>query len=245
MNEFDHMIYGIRAVMETISAGKHLEKVFVQKGLKGDLVKELLQLANERTVPISHVPLEKINQFTRKNHQGVVAFVSPVQYHNLHHLVAEVFEAGRTPLFLMLDQITDVRNFGGICRTAECMGVDAVVIPTRGGAQINPDAVKTSAGALNHIPVCRERDLKDAARYLKESGLQLIACTEKGTKSTKEGDYSGPAAIIMGSEEMGISPELIELADQVVKISMRGKIGSLNVSAATAMMLYEVNRQRS
>lgn len=245
MKESSQLIYGIRSVIETITAGKHLEKVFVQKGLKGELVKELLQLTSERTVPVSHVPVEKINQFTRKNHQGVVAFMSPVQYHNLHHVVAEVFESGKTPLFLLLDQITDVRNFGAVCRTAECMGVDAVVIPTRGGAQINPDAVKTSAGALNYIPVCREADLKDAAKYLKDSGLQIVACTEKGKKSLHEADFTGPTVLIMGSEEMGINEDLIRMSDESVKINMTGKIGSLNVSAASAMLLYEVTRQRS
>ncbi len=243
--EFDNLIYGIRAVIETIQSGKDLEKVFVQKGLKGDLIKELLTLTNQFTVPVSTVPVEKINQFTRKNHQGVVAFVSPVQYHKLDHVIPAIYEKGLNPLILVLDRITDVRNFGAIARSAECMGANAIVIPTRHGAQINPDAVKTSAGALNFIPVCRERSLLDAVSLLRESGLQILACSEKGDQTLSSADFTIPTAIIMGSEDEGVSIELLAKSEKVVRIPMSGKIASLNVSAAASMLLYEAVRQRS
>jgi 23S rRNA (guanosine2251-2'-O)-methyltransferase len=242
---FDNLIYGIRAVIETIQSGKDLEKVFIQQGLKGELIKELQTLIHARSIPSSNVPLEKINGFSRKNHQGVVAFVSPVQYHSLDQVVPAIYEQGQNPLVLVIDRVTDVRNFGAIARSAECMGVQTIVIPTRNGAQINPDAVKTSAGALNFIPVCRERILIDSVRYLKDSGMQIVACSEKGTGLLKSADFTGPTAIIMGSEEEGVSPELLKMADAIVKIPMTGQIASLNVSAAAAMVLYEVERQRS
>lgn len=242
--KYENMIYGIRAVIETVHAGKDLEKIFIQKGLKGDLSKELLGLAHQRKIPVSTVPVEKINRFTRKNHQGVVAFVSPVQYHRIEHVLPEVFENRRVPLVLVLDRVTDVRNFGGIARTAECMGVDAILIPTKNSAQINADAIKTSAGALNFIPVCRESNFKEALQFLKDSGLQLVASTEKSDVFFQDIDLMVPTAILMGSEEEGISPAYLSMADKQVKIPLSGSIESLNVSAAAAMALYEVNRQR-
>lgn len=241
---FENLIYGIRAVMETIQAGQDLEKIFVQKGLQGDLVKELLGLAHRRKIPISTVPVEKINRFTRKNHQGVVAFVSPVQYHVLEHVLPQLFETRKNPLLLLLDRVTDVRNFGAIARTAECMGVHAIVIPTRNSAQINADAVKTSAGALSFIPVCREANFKAAIQLVRDSGLQIIAATEKGDEYFQDIDLTGPTAIMMGSEDEGISPAYLSLAHKQVKIPLSGRISSLNVSAAAAMALYEVARQR-
>lgn len=240
----ENLIYGIRAVIETIQSGQDLEKVFVQKGLKGELIKELLGLTHERQIPVSTVPVEKINNFTRKNHQGVVAFVSPVQYHNVTHVIPQVYENRRTPLVLLLDRITDVRNFGAIARTAECLGVDAIVIPTKNSVQINADAIKTSAGALNYIPVCREANFKEAIQFLKDSGLQVIAATEKAETYFQDIDLTTPTAILMGSEEEGISPAYIAMADQEVKIPLQGNIASLNVSAASAMAIYEVRRQR-
>lgn len=242
--KFDNLIYGIRAVIETIHSGKDLEKIFVQKNLKGELVKEMLGLAHKNQIPISTVPVEKINRFTRKNHQGVVAFVSPVQYHNITHVLPAVFENRRIPLVLVLDRVTDVRNFGAIARTAECLGVDAILIPTRNSAQINPDAIKTSAGALNFIPVCREANFKEAIQFLKDSGLQIVASTEKSDVYFQDIDLTIPTAIIMGSEEEGISPAYLSMADKQVKIPLQGQIASLNVSAAAAMAIYEVRRQR-
>lgn len=243
--KFDHLIYGIRAILETIRSGKHLEKVFVQKGIKGELMKELLKEVHQHQVPLSVVPQEKINRFTRKNHQGAVAFISPVQYHDLHHVLSNLFESGEIPLILLLDQITDVRNFGAIARTAECLGVHALLIPVRGGAQINPDAVKTSAGALNFIPVCRSGDMISDLRYLKESGLQLVSCTEKTDQRLNQVDFNIPTVLIMGSEDTGISKALLDLSDHKASIRMIGKISSLNVGAATAMALYEASKQRA
>lgn len=242
--KFENLIYGIRSVIETIHSGKDLEKVFVQKGLKGELVKELLGLAHKKQVPVSTVPVEKINHFTRKNHQGVVAFVSPVQYHNITHVLPQVYEDRRVPLVVLLDRVTDVRNFGAIARTAECLGVDAIIIPTKNSVQINADAIKTSAGALNFIPVCREANFKEVIQFLKDSGLQIIASSEKAEAFFQDIDLTIPTAILMGSEEEGISPAYLSMADKEVKIPLEGSIASLNVSAAAAMAIYEVKRQR-
>lgn len=244
MNKKSDIIYGIRTVIEALKSGQHLERVFIQKSLKGDLYKELMVELHQSDTPISKVPIERINKFTKKNHQGVVALISPIQYHTLDQLVPGLFEQGQNPLFLVLDEITDVRNFGAIARTAECMGVNAIVIPVKGGAQVNEDAVKTSAGAFNYLPICRENNLLDAVRYLKESGINIVACSEKTKKSLHKVDFSVPTAIVMGSEERGISPQIMEEANSVAKIKMSGEIESLNVSVATGMILYEVQRQR-
>ena len=242
--KIENLIYGIRAVIETIHSGQDLEKIFVQKGLKGDLIKELLGLAHKTQIPVSTVPVEKINRFTRKNHQGVVAFVSPVQYHYITNVIPEIFEDRKNPLILLLDRVTDVRNFGAIARTAECLGVHAIVIPTKNSAQINADAIKTSAGALNFIPVCRESNFKEAIQFLKDSGLQIVAASEKSEEYFQDIDLTIPTAILMGSEEEGISPAYLPMADKQVKIPLEGNIASLNVSAAAAMAIYEVKRQR-
>lgn len=239
------LIYGIRVVVEALKSGQHLERIFVQKNLQGDLIKELMFEVHKSKTPLSKVPVERINNFTRKNHQGVVALVSPIQYSNLEHLVPELYEQGKNPLLVMLDEITDVRNFGAIARTAECMGVHGIVIPTWGGAQVNEDAIKTSAGALSYLPICREKNLVNAAEFLKESGINIVACTEKSKKNLHRADFESPSAIIMGSEEKGISEELISLSNQTCKAPMTGKIESLNVSVATGMILYEANRQRN
>ena len=244
MKKFDQLIYGARAVIETIQSGKHLEKLFIQKNNTSDLVKQLLTLTSEHVIPVSWVPGEKLNRLTKGNHQGVVAFVSPVQYHNLHHVVTNVFEEGKTPLFLALDGVTDIRNFGAIARTAECMGVDALIIPVKSNAQINADAVKTSAGALNYIPVCRDLKLLEALKYLKDSGIQVVACSEHGTISPAEVDFSAPTVIVMGSEEEGITREILKISDAISSIPMKGEISSLNVGSAAAMILYEATRQR-
>ena len=239
-----NIIYGIRAVIEAIHSGQHLERIFMQKGLKGDLVKELMLEIHQSKTPLSKVPIERINKITRKNHQGVVALISPIQYGNLDYLVPEIFEKGEIPLILLLDEITDVRNFGAIARTAECLGVHGMVIPTRGGAQVNEDAIKTSAGALNHLPVCREKNLIESVGFLQGSGIQVIACTEKSKVPIDQLDFNHPVAIIFGSEENGISNELLEKCDHKVSIPMEGNIASLNVSVAAGMILYELSRQR-
>ena len=245
MNKKSDIIYGIRTVIEAVKSGQHLERVFIQKNLKSDLYKELMLELHQTTTPISKVPVERINKFTKKNHQGVVALISPVQYHNLEHLVPQLFEEGKNPLILVLDEVTDVRNFGAIARTAECLGVHGLVIPSKGGAQINEDAVKTSAGAFNYLPVCREKNLRDAVKYLHESGINVVACSEKTNNTLDQINFTIPTAIIMGSEDHGISQELIDLANEVAKVPMSGSIESLNVGVATGMALYEVQRQRN
>ncbi len=240
------MIFGLRPILEALSAGKELEKIFLQRGAKNPTTDEIVQLAKKLEVPVVTVPLEKLNNLTRKNHQGAVALISPISYVPLAETVTSLFEQGKSPLLLILDRVTDVRNFGAIARNAECMGVNAIVIPSRGGAQINADAVKTSAGALHLVPVCREPNLKDTIDYLKNSGFQIVACTEKTEQNLSDMtlDMVGPTAIIMGSEEDGISPEYLKRADARVRIPLLGQIGSLNVSVATGIILYEAMRQR-
>ena len=245
MNKKSDIIYGIRTVIEAVKSGQHLERVFVQKSLKGDLYKELMLELHQTSTPISKVPSERINKFTKKNHQGVVALISPIQYHTLAHLIPQLYEEGKNPLVLILDEITDVRNFGAIARTAECLGVHGIVIPSRGGAQVNEDAVKTSAGAFNYLPVCREQSLLDAIRYLQESGMNVVSCSEKTDHSLDQMNFTLPTAIVMGSEEKGISNELMDLSNEVAKIPMTGSIESLNVGVAAGMALYEVQRQRN
>lgn len=241
----NEIIYGTRAVIEAIKSGQEFEKIFLQKNLKNDMVRELYQVAAQTTAHISKVPLEKLNRFTRKNHQGIVAFISPVKYHRLDHLITGIFESGEDPFLLVLDRITDVRNFGAISRSAEGMGVHGIVIPSRNAAQINADAIKTSAGALTRIPVCRVDHLLDEINYLKGSGCKMVACTEKGNTTIFETDLTGPVALILGSEEDGITKEILKEADILATIPMQGHIASLNVSASSAICVYEVLRQRN
>ncbi len=237
-------IFGTRAVMEAIHAGKEIDKVLVQKELNNDLIKELLKLCKADGVPVVRVPDAKLNRVTRKNHQGVVAYISSIEYASLDNVIETCFAAGKAPLILVLDRITDVRNFGAIARTAECAGVDAIVIPSKGSAQINSDAVKTSAGALNFLPVARVKNLFYTCRDLQKSGLTLVAITEKTPKSMYEADLSIPVALVMGSEEDGISNELMGIVDEKVNIPMLGKIESLNVSVSAGVAIYEAMRQR-
>lgn len=238
------MVFGIRAIIETINSEKEIDKLFIQKGLSNPLIKELIQTARKFNVPIAQVPGEKLNRFTRKNHQGAVAFVSAVKYASLDNIIDQCYQKGKEPFILILDRVTDVRNFGAIARTAECAGVDAIVIPTRGSAAVNSDAMKTSAGALNYLPICRTENLKITIDFLKNSGIQIIACTEKADKSIYDVDYTNPVAIMLGSEEDGISGEYLKLADQKGKIPMIGNIDSLNVSVSAAVAIYEAVRQK-
>ena len=242
--EKENFIYGLHPVTEAIKSGKEIDRIFFKKGLQGAFSAELLQLARSYDIPFQFVPPEKLDRITRKNHQGVIALISQISYQTLENLVQMVFEEGKNPLFLILDGITDVRNFGAIGRTAECAGVHAIIIPMQGSAQINEEAVRTSAGALLRIPVCREKSLKAAAKFLKESGIMLIAASEQSQTTCFNEDYLKPLAIIMGSEETGISPELLRSCDQIVKIPMQGEISSLNVSVAAGVLLFEVVRQR-
>lgn len=242
--ENDNMIFGLRPVIEALKSGKEIDRLFVQSGLKNELFGELMALLKKHNVAFQYVPVEKLNRLTMKNHQGVVGYISSIEYHKIQNILPGIFEKGKTPLILILDRITDVRNFGAIARTSECSGVDAIIIPSRGAAQINADAIKTSTGALHKIPVCREDNLKQTIEYLRESGLQVIACTEKASEDYYKLDFTLPVAIIMGSEENGISSEYLKLSDEHAKIPLMGEIGSLNVSVATGVLLYEVVRQR-
>jgi 23S rRNA (guanosine2251-2'-O)-methyltransferase len=242
--EEKNYIFGIRAIIEAVEAGKTIDKLFIQKGLHNDLFAELWKLVREKRINYKHVPLEKINRLTRKNHQGVFAFISPIDFHNIEDVIPKLYEEGKNPLVLVLDRITDVRNFGAIARTAECAGVDTILIPEQNAAAINADAIKTSAGALHKVTVCRSWNLKLALQFMKESGIQLIGCTEKTQDDMYKPDYTTPTAIIIGSEEDGVSPEFLKMCDARAKIPMNGKIASLNVSVATGVILYEAIRQR-
>ena len=238
------MIYGTRSVIEAILAGKEIEKIMIQSGLTNDLIKELVSVARTHQVPVTFVPAEKLHRVSSKNHQGVICLLSSVSYASLENLVDRAFSEGREPFFLLLDRITDVRNFGAIARTAECAGLDAIVIGEKGSAPITGDAMKTSAGALNHLPVCRERDLKKTIKFLQESGIRVIACTEKASKLIYAVEFNGPTALLLGSEEDGIADTLLKDVDDLAKIPMKGKISSLNVSVAAGVAIYEVIRQK-
>ncbi|MBQ3605830.1 MAG: 23S rRNA (guanosine(2251)-2'-O)-methyltransferase RlmB [Muribaculaceae bacterium] len=242
--ERNEYIFGIRAVMEAIEAGKDIDKILIKKDLQGELVGELLDLIREYNIVTQRVPIERINKITRKNHQGVIAILSAVTYHSLENLVPQVYEEGMLPFVVVLDGITDVRNFGAISRTCECVGANAIVIPERGSVIVNADAVKTSAGALHYLPVCREKNVVSAIRFLKDNGYQIVAASEKAQITYTQADYTGPVAIVMGAEDTGISPEVLRLCDTMVSIPQFGNIGSLNVSVAAGVMMYEVVRQR-
>lgn len=237
-------IFGLRPVIEAIEAGRDIDKIFVSKELHSDVARELLDKAREMHVLVQRVPPEKIQRITRRQTQGVLAILSAVTYHRLDHLVPELYEAGLMPFVLVLDGITDVRNFGAIARTAECAGVDAIVIPQHGSVSVGGDAVKTSAGALLHIPVCRERSVRGAVQFLKDNGYKVVAVSEKAEINYTEANFTDPVALVMGAEDVGISPDVYDLCDLRVGIPMFGKIGSLNVSVAAGVLMYEVVRQR-
>lgn len=238
------LIFGLRPVIEAIRDGKEIDNLFVQSGLKSELFSELMALLKQNNVAFKYVPVEKLNRISSKNHQGVVGYISEISYKKVKDILPALITAGKNPLILILDRITDVRNFGAISRTAECSGVNMIVIPTHGSAKVNADAIKTSTGALHKIPVCREENLKKVIDFCKECGLQIVACTEKASDFYFQMDFTVPTAIIMGSEENGITNEYIQKSDATVKIPMQGEIGSLNVSVATGIILYEAVSQR-
>lgn len=237
-------IYGLRAIIEAIREGRSIDKLFIKKDLSGELASELFGLMREHHIVAQRVPVERLNRITRKNHQGAIAMLSAIEYANLGNLVTSLFEEGMLPFIVVLDGITDVRNFGAIARTAECCGVNALVIAERGSVSVGADAVKTSAGALLSLPVCRERSVAGAVRFLKDSGFNVVAVSEKADFNYTLGDYTAPTALVMGAEDVGISPEVMSLCNTRVSIPMFGHIGSLNVSVAAGVMMYEVVRQR-
>lgn len=238
-------IFGMRAVAEAIESGKSIDKILIRKEIGGEQGKELLALAREYGVLVQRVPVEKLNRITMKNHQGVIALMSPVRYHKLDNLLPGLYEEGKTPLLMCLDGVTDTRNFGAIGRTADCAGFDGIVIPERNSASVTPDAMKTSAGGLLYIPVCRERDMLTAVRLLRDSGVKIVGATEKGAVPYTDIDYAVPVAIVMGNEEHGISDEVLRNCDELAAIPIAGHIGSLNVSVAAGVMMYEAVRQRN
>ncbi|WP_029037121.1 23S rRNA (guanosine(2251)-2'-O)-methyltransferase RlmB [Salinimicrobium xinjiangense] len=237
-------IYGIRAVIEAIQNNETIDKIYVQKGLSGQLIQELQQKTKSGEYNLSYVPVEKLNRLVKGNHQGVVAKISPVSFSTIEEIVEKALEKETAPLFLLLDQIDDVRNFGAIIRTAECCGVDGIIIPKKGGAPVTADTVKTSAGAIFNIPLIKVDHIKDAIYYMQASGIKVVAATEKTDALLYSTDLTQPLALIMGNEGKGISDSVLKLADEKAKLPMEGSIGSLNVSVACGAFLYEVVRQR-
>ena len=238
------MVFGIRAIMEAIESGKEIEKLMIQNGLRGGLYHDFFQLVKYHNIPFNNVPLQGLDRITRKNHQGVIAYLSPITYQNIENLVPMLYEDGKNPFLLVLDRITDVRNFGAIARTAECSGVNAIIIPSRGAATINEDAIKTSAGALHKIEVCREENLKITLEFLKNSGIKIYGISEKAAEYYYDVDFTGPVALMLGSEENGISEAYMKYLDGFIKIPMVGQIESLNVSVAGGITMFEVTKQR-
>jgi len=239
------MIFGLRPIIEAVEAGREISKVLLRKGLDGDASRELLAELRRREIPFQTVPVEKLNRVTRKNHQGVIAFASPIEYVRIENLIPALFEKGENPFIIVCEGVTDMRNIGAIARTAECAGAHAIVIPTKGSAMLGADAVKTSAGALNHIAVCRTEDLKATLAFLKNSGLKIVAATEKASNAYHQTELAGPVALLLGAEDVGLSATYLRMADVSVKIPVKGKLSSLNVSAAAAVLMYEIVKQNA
>ncbi len=240
----EDQIFGIRAIIEAINAGKNIDKVFIQKEAKGDLMQELFKTMKAKNINFSYVPVEKLNKLTRNNHQGAVASISPIEFYSMEQLVQKVQESGKTPLFLILDQLSDARNFGAIIRTAECTGVNGIIIQKQGAAPVNGDTVKTSAGAVFNVPICKVDHIKDAVFFLQASDIKTVAATEKTENNIYDIDFKAPIAIIMGSEDKGVNPSVLKIVDHKAKLPMFGTISSLNVSVACGAFLYEAVRQR-
>lgn len=237
-------IYGIHAVLEAIEAGKDIDKILLSKTLNDETAREISDKARQLRVPVQRVPVQKIDRITRRNHQGVLAMMAAVTYYQVENLVPQMFDEGENPFIVVLGGVTDVRNFGAVARTCECAGVSAIVIPDRESVSVNADAVKTSAGALNYLPVCRERNLVNAVKFLHDSGFKIVGTSDKNSSLYTQADYTGPVAIVLGAEDKGISPEMMKLCDTQVFIPEFGHINSLNVSVAGGIMIYEVVRQR-
>ena len=240
----EQQIFGIRAIIEAIQAGQDIDKVFIQSDTQGDLMKDLMNVMKRKSINFSYVPVEKLNRLTSNNHQGAVATIAPISFFDLETLIEKVIDSGKKPLFLLLDQLSDARNFGAIIRTAECSGVDGIIIQKQGSAPVNGDTVKTSAGAVFNVPICKVEHIKDAIFLLQASGIKTVAATEKTDKTLYDTDLSEGIAIIMGSEDRGINPSVLKIVDEKAKLPILGTIGSLNVSVACGAFLYETVRQR-
>ena len=237
-------IYGIHAVLEALDAGKDIDKILMSKTLNDETAKQISERARQLRIPVQRVPVQKIDRITRRNHQGVLALMAAVTYYRVEDLVPQLFDEGENPFIVVLDGVTDVRNFGAVARTCDCAGVSAIVIPDRESVSVNADAVKTSAGALNYLPVCREHNLVSAIKLLRDSGFKIVGTSDKNATPYTDADYTGPVAIVLGAEDKGISPEIMKLCDTRVLIPEFGHINSLNVSVAGGIMIYEVVRQR-
>ncbi len=244
-------IFGRKPIIEAFKAGKRFDKILLLKNATGDDIREIQSLARQNETPVQHVPREKLDSVTQKysrhrevNHQGIIGFLSLIEYQTLDDVIHHVISKGDAPLFVVLDKVTDVGNFGAIARSAECLGAHALVIPAQGAAQINAEAMKASAGALNKIFVCREKSLVTALKYLSANGIKIFGAEMKGSKPLFEADFSVPCAIVMGSEGEGISPDLLKLCDETVGIPMSGTTGSLNVSVSAGIILYEISKKR-
>ena len=238
------IVFGTRPVLEAINSGKTLEKLFIQKNLKKEILEKIKSKLSNKKINISYVPKEKLNRITKKNHQGIICYISPISYQPIEEIIQRVFEKGKDPFVIILDRITDTRNFGAISRVADASGVDAIIIPEKESAIITSDSIKTSAGAINYIPICKVKSLRSTANFLKESGLKLVSCTEKGDKKFYDADLTSPCCIILGSEKDGISNSLMDISDERLNIPMKGNVESLNVSSSASVILFEVVRQR-
>ena len=238
-----NLIFGMHPLLEALEAGREIDKILLKRGLRSDEVSRITALARERTIPLQIVPEERLTRLTRKQHQGVIAFISEIEYTPLETLIPMLYEAGRSPFVLLLDGLTDVRNFGAIARTAECAGVDALIIPERGSVTVTADAIKTSAGALHRLPVCRVSSIMSAVSLLQASGLKIVAASEKARDVYTETELRLPLGLVLGAEDEGVSEEVLRRADHIVRIPQVGAIGSLNVSVAAGILIYEIVRQ--
>lgn len=242
--EKDNIIFGIRAVIEAINSGMAVDKIFVQKEAQGHLMRELMGTLKASNVTYSYVPVEKLNRYTTQNHQGVVATIAPIKFYKIEDMVEQAFAVTEKPLFLILDGVSDARNFGAIIRTAECSGVNGIIIAKNGAAPVNGDTVKTSAGAVFNIPICKVDHVKDAVFFLTSSEVSIVAATEKTDQTLYDIDFNKAIAIIMGSEDKGVNPSVLKIVDDKAKLPLYGSISSLNVSVACGAFLYEAVRQR-
>lgn len=242
--EHQNYIYGIHPVIEAIDSGHNIDKIYLQKGLHGVNYKRIQEIIKKYRLHWKWAPKEKLRCLTLKKHQGVFAFISPIEYQSIDNLIPKLYEQGKNPFLLVLDRITDVRNFGSIVRTSECGGVDGILIPSNGSTLINSDAIKASSGAILNLPICKELDLYKSLLILKQYGIQIIAAEDKTFTSFYEVDLSVPLAILIGNEQYGIDSSYLSLTDKQVKLPMIGKLSSINVSVVCGVLIYEVLRRR-